>query len=580
MRQRELKVSQDALKATNEDMMSLNEEPQSTNNKLETSKEERPSLNEERRGVNAQLQGTIDELQRANNDLDTLLTSTNIATVFLDRQLRIRRFTPAAGRLFTLIPSDVGRPLADIAQKFTDPALLADAATVLEALTPRRAEVAAPGGPWHVREILPCRTQDNRIDGVVITFCDMAADALHAARSEAEVALKALREKEAGLRAVVDTAVDAIITIDESGTVLSFNRAAERMFGYDAAEVIGKNVRLLMPPPDRKEHDGYLARYRETGMPRIIGIGREVEGLRKDGTRLPMDLAVSEVTNPTGRKFTGILRDLTERKQTEQRLREHDAQLAHLLRLKTAGELGASLAHQLNQPLTAIANDVHAGLAQLEAGKMARVRRLLAHTAAEAQRAAAIVRRFQDLLRKNPPRLERTDVRDVIRDAAELMRPEMARHQVAFQVQVPAEALSVRADRMQIEQVVLNLVQNALEAVQTGSGRRRVRVRAIRVEATRDARGLAQVTVADNGPGLAPVAADRLFEPFFSTKKGGLGMGLAIARTIVEAHQGRIWAERRPRRRGAAVSFSLPLCEEPEREGSDDGRAHRVRRRR
>ena len=201
------------------------------------------------------------------------------------------------------------------------------------------------------------------------------------------------------------------------------------------------------------------------------------------------------------------------------------------------------------------------------------------HAAAETQRAAAILRRFRDLVRRSPSRLERTDVRDIIRDAAELMRPEMTRHQVAFQVTVPSEPLAVRADRMQIEQVVLNLLQNALEAVQARSRRRQVRVRAIRLRVGRDTLGLAQVTVEDNGPGFPPEVAGRLFEPFLTTKKGGLGMGLAIARTIVEAHQGRIWADRRPRRRGAAVSFTLPLHEAP-RARNHDGRAHRIRHRR
>jgi two-component system sensor kinase FixL len=385
---------------------------------------------------------------------------------------------------------------------------------------------------------------------------------------ELQAALTRLGEREARLRAIVDTAAEAIITIDERGTVLSFNRAAERMFGYAAAEVTGKNVRLLMPVPHRKEHDGYLARYRATGVPRIIGTGREVEGLRKDGTRFPLDLAVSEFTDATGRKFTGIARDLTERRQVEQRLREHEAQLAHVLRVKTAGELGASLAHQLTQPLGAIANDIDAGIARLAAGRTPAVRRLLGHAAAEARRAAAILRRFRDLVRKGRLQLEPLDVRDVIREAAELVRPEMVRHRVAFQVDLTPAPLPVRADRIQIEQVVLNLVQNALEAVQARRRRRQVRVQAIRVRITRDARGLARVTVEDNGPGIPAEIADRLFEPFFTTKRGGLGMGLAIARTIVEAHQGRIWVERRSRRRGGAVSFTLPLSTAPAGEES------------
>ncbi len=574
-----MEASNEELRAANEEVMSVNEELQSTNEELETSKEELQSLNEELNTVNAQLQTKIDELEHTNNDLDNLLTSTNIATVFLDGQLRIRRFTAAATKLFTLIPSDVGRPLADVAQTFTDPALLTDAATVLETLTPRQAEVAAREGRWYMRQVLPYRTQDSRIEGVVITFSDVAAEALHGARSDLESALNKLAANEAQLRRTLDTAADAIITIDESGRVQSFNRTAEKMFGYGAAEVLGKNVSMLMPPPYSQEHDGYLARYRETGVARIMGIGREVEGLRKNGTRVPLDLALSEFTDATGRKFTGILRDLTERKQAAQWRREHESQLAHMLRANTAGEFAAGLAHQLNQPLAALANDIAACQARLGDVRAHGVRALLKHATAEAQRAGAILRRFRDLIRKKPQRLERADLRGIIQDAGELMRPEMTRHQVAFDLRLPSDPLPVRVDRVEIEQVILNLMQNALDSVEEVRRGGQISVRAIRLHATRDGGELARVSVEDNGPGISEEVADRLFEPFFTTKKGGLGMGLPIARTIVEAHHGRIWAERRPRR-GAALRFTLPLHTAPEGGKGRDGRAHRVRRRR
>jgi two-component system CheB/CheR fusion protein len=575
-----MEAANEELRAANEEVMSVNEELQSTNEELETSKEELQSLNEELNTVNAQLQTKLDELERTNNDLDNLLTSTNIATVFLDGQLRIRRFTAAATRLFTLIPSDVGRPLADMAQTFTDPALLTDATTVLKTLTLRQAEVGTREGRWYMRQVLPYRTQDNRIEGVVITFSDVAAEALQVARSELETAVRALTASEARLRTTLDTAADAIITIDESGLVHSFNRTAEKMFGYSAAEVMGKNVSMLMPPPYSQEHDSYLARYRATGVARLIGIGREVEGLRKDGTRVPVDLAVSEFTDSAGRKFTGILRDLTERKQAAQWRREHESQLAHTLRANTAGEAAASLAHQLNQPLAALGNDIATCQARLGAGGAPGVRALLKHAMGEAQRAGTILRRFRDLIRKKPPQLERADLRDIIRDADELMRPEMARHHVALDLRLPSDPLPVRVDRVEIEQVILNLMQNALDAVQAGSRRGQISVHAIRLHAIRDVGELARVSVEDNGPGISAEATDRLFEPFFTTKKGGLGMGLTIARTIVEAHRGRIWVERRPRQRGAAVRFTLPLHTAPEAGRGRDGRAHRVRRRR
>ena len=315
-------------------------------------------------------------------------------------------------------------------------------------------------------------------------------------------------------------------------------------------------------------------------MAHIIGIGREVEGLRKNGTRVPLDLSLSEFTDSTGRKFTGILRDLTERKQAAQWRREHESQLAHLLRANTAGEFAAGLAHQLNQPLAALANDIAACQARLGAGRAPGVRALLKHATAEAQRAGAILRRFRDLIRKKPQRWERADLREIIRDAGELMRPEMARQQVAFDLRLPPDPLPVRVDRVEIEQVILNLMQNALDSVEDVRRHGQISVRAIRLHAARDVGELARVSVEDSGAGISEEVAGRLFEPFYTTKKGGLGMGLPIARTIVEAHRGQIWVERRPRKRGAAFRFTLPLHTAPEGRKGGDGRAHRVRRRR
>jgi signal transduction histidine kinase len=199
---------------------------------------------------------------------------------------------------------------------------------------------------------------------------------------------------------------------------------------------------------------------------------------------------------------------------------------------------------------------------------------------AEAQRAGAILRRFRDMIRKKPPQLNRADLRDIIRDAGELMRPEMSRHHVAFDLRLSSDPLPVRVDRVEIEQVILNLMQNALDAVQTAGHRGQVSVQTIRLQATREVGELARVSVEDNGPGISAEAADRLFEPFFTTKKGGLGMGLPIARTLVEAHRGRIWVERRPRKQGAVVRFTLPLHTAPEGRKGGDGRVHRIRRRR
>ncbi|MGC1718314.1 MAG: PAS domain S-box protein, partial [Isosphaeraceae bacterium] len=309
----ELEAANEELQAANEEMLSSNEEYHSTNEELEASKEELQSLNEELTTLNSQLQAKFEESTTIANDLKNLLASTNIATVFLDRRFCIKRFTPAATKLFNLIPTDVGRPLGDLVKKFADPDLVSDAETVLESLVTATKEIRNDEDLWYVRQVLPYRTQENRIEGVVITFADVTS----LKRMEDEL----LKSRDR-VRAIVDTAVDGIITIDEEGTIKSFNPAAERVFGYAAAEVVGQDVTILMPSPYRNEHDAYLKRYLQTGEKRIIGIGREVRGRRKDGSTFPMDLAVSEFQNGNGRKFAGIARDITERKRLEREVLE------------------------------------------------------------------------------------------------------------------------------------------------------------------------------------------------------------------------------------------------------------------
>jgi two-component system CheB/CheR fusion protein len=454
----ELESSNEELKASNEEVMSMNEELQSANEELETSKEELQSLNEELSTVNNQLQDKVEELETANNDMANLLNSTDVATVFLDRAFRIKLFTPAATKLFHLIASDAGRSLGDITRRFNDPNLLDDAREVLQQLVPREKEVSTAEGSWWIRRIMLYRTQDNRIEGVAITFVDITerkkvADAVvrrlaaivessvdaifsknldgtiqtwnrgaehlygytaeeavgrsvhmlvpedrteewhtimaHLRRGESVERLatervrkdeqrvavsltisplrdgsgkvvsastiardigerkraeQTLRDREDRLRAILDTAADAILTVDQGGIIQSVNPAAQRMFGYTAAEMIGQNVEMLMPSPYRDEHDGYLARYLRTREKRIIGIGREVEARRKDSSVFPVDLAVSEIEHL--KLFTGIIRDNTRRKELEREVVE----IASLEQRR----IGQDLHDSVGQELTAL----------------------------------------------------------------------------------------------------------------------------------------------------------------------------------------------------------------------------------
>jgi two-component system CheB/CheR fusion protein len=655
----------------NEEIMSVNEELQSTNEELETSKEELQSLNEELSTVNSQLEGKVRELEQTNNDLDNLLKSTNLATIFLDRQLRIRRFTPAATELFRLIPSDLRRPLSDIAQNFTDESLLPDAGRVLDKLTPAKQEIQTHDGKWFMRETRPYRTHDDRIEGVVITFSDVASDVVQEARLRAEKIvdtvrdallvldsslrvkstnrafhemfqvspeetegqlvydlgnrqwdipklhtllnrvlkrgqqvddfevthdferigrrimllnarlilqddkrprlillaikdvtmerdqLEALRERESLLQSIVNTAADGVLTINQLGRVLSFNPAAEKIFGYTAEEVVGENVKMLMPAPEGMRHDKYLKRYMTTGVGKIIGSRREVVGRRRDGSTFPLDLAISEFQDGPVRKFTGVVRDLSDVKQALRESAERQAELNHVLRVSTISELASGLAHELNQPLTAVANDVATSLNYMKSDRRrATAIKTLEHAAREIQRAGRIVHNVRDFIQKNETRLEDVDLRDVVRSATSLLAVEIERHGIAIQVDIPGRALPIHADDTQIEQVLVNLLQNAVDAIGEAGGKRKQ----IRVGVGRGAGGMAEVAVHDTGSGLTREAAARVFSSFFTTKKKGLGMGLAISRSIVDVHGGRIEIGRRTDRgRGTTARFALPL---------------------
>jgi two-component system sensor kinase FixL len=288
-----------------------------------------------------------------------------------------------------------------------------------------------------------------------------------------------------------------------------------------------------------------------------LGGGREIHGQRKDGAVFPVDLHVSAFDDGAGRRFVGTIRDITSRKQTEDKLRRQQAELAHVLRLATIERLAAGLAHELNQPLSAIANGVEACAAYVRSGKRAprRLLALLNSASAEALRAGEIVHHVRDFVQRSEPRLETTDLCEVARNATRWLMREMEQERITLRLDLDPAGLSVQADRIQLEQVLVNLIQNAVDAI----GEAGKSVRQIRVRAARGADGMAEVAVHDSGTGLSAAIAERLHEPFFTTKPQGMGMGLAISRAIVEAHNGRLTIDPRAPGHGTTVRVALPL---------------------
>ncbi|WP_370154571.1 nitrogen regulation protein NR(II) [Ferrovibrio sp.] len=365
--------------------------------------------------------------------------------------------------------------------------------------------------------------------------------------------LHAERRAAGRFRAVIDNAHDAIIAIDAEGRIETFNRAAERIFGYRPEEVIGRNVNMLMPQPYHREHDGYLHSYIATGRAKIIGTGREVEARHKDGTVFPIDLSVGEMQGASGRGFIGIIRDITERHAAERRVRELNADLVHISRLSAMGELASALAHELNQPLTAIMNYAEAARQIAEAagpGLPPKVPDFLAKTVAQAERAGQIIRRLRSFVEKGPVERSPESLNRVVMEASNLATIGAKVDGIRVQFELDETLTPLHLDRIQIQQVVVNLVRNAVEVLRDAERRDLV----IRTHGDADGQ---EVAVSDTGPGIAPEIAEKLFTPFVSGKKNGMGIGLSISRSIVESHGGRLWAEANPGG-GTVFRFRLP----------------------
>ena len=365
---------------------------------------------------------------------------------------------------------------------------------------------------------------------------------------------RAVLAREAHLQSILDTVPDAMVVIDAQGLIQSFSTAAQRLFGYSADEMMGRNVKILMPSPYRDNHDGYIGRYLHTGERRIIGIGRVVVGQRRDGSTFPMELSVGEMKSGQRQFFTGFIRDLTERQETEARLQELQAELVHISRLTAMGEMASTLAHELNQPLSAIANylsGLRRLLEQVADARQPMMRDALDKAAEQALRAGEIIRRLRDFVARGENERRVESVSKLIEEASALALVGVKDQGVRVRYHFDPHVEHVLADKVQIQQVLLNLIRNAVEAMADGPRRDLT----VSVSAGDD--GMALIGVADTGHGLSDEVAAQLFVPFVTTKRHGMGVGLSISRTIVEAHGGRIWAE--PAKEGGAIfRFTLP----------------------
>lgn len=363
-----------------------------------------------------------------------------------------------------------------------------------------------------------------------------------------------LRAREAHLRSILDSIPDAMIVINERARIQSFSTAAVRQFGYAPEEVVGENIKMLMPNPYRDQHDGFIERYLTTGERRIIGIGRVVVGQRKNGSTFPMELAVGEMRSSGERYFTGFIRDLTERQQSETRLQQLQSELVHMSRFTALGEMASTLAHEINQPLTAIANYLKGCrrlLQRMEGEEVPMLRDGVNQAAEQALRAGQVIRHLREFVSRGESERRVERLSKLIEEASALALVGAKENGVRINYAFDPAAALVLADRIQVQQVLLNLIRNAIEAMQEVSHRELT----IATQARPDDKLIA-VSVADTGPGIAPEIKTELFQPFVTTKRHGMGVGLSICRTIIEAHGGRIWVESEPGR-GTKFTFTL-----------------------
>ncbi len=359
--------------------------------------------------------------------------------------------------------------------------------------------------------------------------------------TERVAAEEALKTREAHLRSILETVPDAMIVIDEQARIQFFSAAAERLFGYKDSEIIGENIKILMPDPYREQHDGYMHRYLSTGERRIIGIGRVVVGQSKDGATFPIELAVGEMRSGGQRYFTGFIRDLTERQKTEARLQELQSELVHMSRFTALGEMASTLAHEINQPLTAIANYLKGCrriLQRMDGSEVPMLEGAVNQAAEQALRAGQVIRHLREFVTRGEIERHIENLPKLIQEASALALVGAREKGVRVSFRLDSNAPLVLADRIQIQQVLLNLIRNAIEAMQEQP--RRELVIATQALPSGD---FVEISVSDTGTGIEQDVLQRLFQPFVTTKKHGMGVGLSICRTIVESHGGKIWIE-------------------------------------
>jgi len=553
-------ISTEELRASNEELQAINEELRSATEELETSKEELQSVNEELITVNYELKVKVEETGKANDDLNNLIASTDIATIFVDSGLRIKRFTPRAADLFSIIASDVGRSLLDLTHKLDYDQLAEDVSATFDTLRVVEREVRSNDGRYYIVRLLPYRTNEDRIEGAVMTFFDITL------RRNAE---EQARASEARMRMVAESANDfAIVTQDEAGRTTSWNKGAEKLFGYTEQEMLGQGLDRLFTPEDvaRGAPADELRRAREDGRAED-----ERWHMRKDGSRFFCSGVTTPLRGEDGRGqlygYAKIARDETAReRQGKERERALNREQAERCDAENAAALKdeflAVMSHELRHPL----NMIHINVELLSRMPELRQSPTFIRAASIIRNAvmsqAKIIDDLMDISRVRTGKLSLTMapvvLDTVVQGIVDVARSDPAAKDLTIATSGSADGATVLADVVRVEQVVMNLLSNAVKFTPK-SGR-------IEARLSRDD-GFVRIDVIDNGQGIAPTFLPHVFDMYGQSmsvttrSKGGLGIGLALVREIVSLHGGRVEAASDGIGKGARFTLWLPLLD-------------------
>ena len=359
--------------------------------------------------------------------------------------------------------------------------------------------------------------------------------------SKFKAALERLGLAEEKAKFILDTALDAVVNIDSTGTITDWNKIAEHVFGWSRGEAVGRRIAdTIVPPSLRAGHMAGLKRFVETGEGPILNKRIEIEALHRDGHEFPVELTIAPVKIGTSWNFSAFIRDLTEKKKNEVALRTARDDLMRVTRLTAMGQLSAAIAHEINQPLAAIVMNSETCLRWLRDGQMdiAKATAAAERISRDARRASEIIAHIRSLMNKTGSERTPLDINVIVKRVLELTNVEMSRHQISVHTDLASSIPQVIGDPIQLQQVILNLILNGVEAMLGIQHRPKV----LKIETGFDKSKTINVSVHDSGIGLDPTILDQIFDPFFTTKSKGTGMGLSICRSIIEAHEGQLMA--------------------------------------